>query len=82
MSFFFSNFVLHQILTKIMERKGLTKSQKVCFILLWVVLCIMMFTLPSDKSMAEKIGVAVVSGIIIVIGINVKPKTMNGRNRR
>jgi FtsH-binding integral membrane protein len=65
-----------------MERKSLTKGQKICFMLLWVVLCAMLFTLPSEKSMNEKIFIAIVSGIIIFVGINVTPYKKNRRNRK
>jgi hypothetical protein len=65
-----------------MERKGLTKLQKICFILLWVALCVMLFSLPSEKSMRENVFIAIVSGIIIFVGISFGPNKMNRRNRK
>ena len=54
-----------------MERKkGLSKTQKFSFVALWVLLCLLLFLIPSDKSLTENIIVAIVSGVIIIIGIN------------
>jgi Na+/melibiose symporter-like transporter len=57
-----------------MKRKRLSKSQKICFVLLWMVLCVILFTTPSEKSLSENILIAVISGIIIIVGINARPK--------
>ncbi len=51
-------------------RKGLSQSQIICIALLWVALCVMLFTIPSDYTLGEKILTAVVSGVIIFIGIS------------
>lgn len=50
-------------------KKGLSTTQIICIILLWVALCIMLFTIPSDYSSGEKILTAIVSGVIIMVGI-------------
>ena len=61
---------------------GLTKSQKICIILLWVALCVMLFTLPSDKSLGENVFIAIASGVIILIGITKNNNRLNRRRRR
>ena len=54
-----------------MERKrGLSKTQKFCTVALWVLLCLILFLAPSNKSILENIVIAIVSGIIIIVGIN------------
>ena len=53
-----------------MRRKGLSNFQKICIILLWMVLCIMLFTIPSEKAIGEKIFYAIASGVILLVGIS------------
>lgn len=67
-----------------MERKrGLTTAQKIALFSMWVILCVLLFTLPSDKSMGENIFIAIASGLIIIVGINAgQNKINNRRNRR
>jgi len=63
-----------------MERKrGLSKTQKICIVLLWVVLCVMLFTIPNDKSLGENIFYAIASGIVILVGISAGKNKMNRR---
>ncbi len=62
-------------------KKGLTRFQIICIILLWVVLCIMLFTIPSAASTAENIIVAVISGGIIAVAIG-KDQQRRERKRR
>ena len=65
-----------------MERKrGLSKTQKFCFLGIWILLCIMFFVLPSDKGLGEKIFIAIASGIIIIIGINAGQNRFHKTNR-
>ncbi len=63
-------------------KRGLTTSQIVCIALLWVALCIMLFTMPSDYTMTEKIFTAIASGIIIYIGISKGNSAANRRRRK
>ncbi len=63
-------------------RNGLTKTQIICIALLWVVLCVMLFTIPSNSSTGENIFIAVVSGIIIFVGLNRDNTRRRRRNRR
>ena len=58
-------------------KKGLSKSQIICIILLWVALCVMLFTLPSAYTLGENIFIAIASGIIIFVGIS-----KGNKNRR
>ncbi len=51
-------------------KSGLSKSQVICIILLWVVLCIMLFTIPSSSSLGEKIFTAIASGVIIWVALS------------
>ncbi len=60
---------------------GLTRNQIICIALLWVALCVMMFTLPSDHSLGENIFIAVASGIIILIALK-KDRDRALRKRR
>ena len=64
------------------KRKGLSRTQKIFIILLWLVLCVMLFTIPNEKSLGENIFYAVASGIIILVGISAGQNKMNKRNRR
>ncbi len=61
-------------------RRGLTKIQIICIVFLWVAFCVMMFVIPSGKSMTENIIIAIVSGIIIFVAVS-KDNTRH-RNRR
>jgi uncharacterized membrane-anchored protein len=63
-------------------RKGLTKFQIICIVLLWVALCIMLFTLPSSASLGENIFVAILSGIIIAVAIGKDQQRRIRNNRR
>lgn len=64
------------------RRRGLSKTQKFCIVGLWVLLSILLFFLPSDKSIYEKIFIAVASGVIIVLGVNAGQNRMNNFNRK
>jgi|GEM_PF-2201327 hypothetical protein len=64
------------------ERRGLSRLQIICIILLWVLLCIILFIIPSDKSIAEKAIYAGISGILIYVGVSAGQKKMRDRNRR
>lgn len=64
------------------KKKGLSKSQKIFIILLWAALCVMLFTIPNDKSLAENILYAVASGIIILVGITVGKNKTDKHNRK
>ncbi len=64
-----------------MRNRGLTQTQIICIALLWVGLCVMMFTMPSNYTLGEKIFSAVASGIIIFIGIS-KGKNLRNRDKR
>lgn len=61
-------------------RKGLSKIQIVFIILLWVFLCIMLFTLQTGQTMAEKVLYSIVSGAIIFAGVYGSIKKMNKRD--
>ena len=61
---------------KQMRKKGLSNFQKICIVLLWMTLCIMLFTIPNEKSMGENIFYALISGVILLIGISA------GKNNR
>ncbi len=61
-------------------RKGLSKFQVICIVLLWVALCIMLFTIPSNASTGENIFVAIFSGIIIAVALG-KDQQRRNRNR-
>lgn len=63
-------------------RKGLSKSQIICIVLLWIALCIMLFTIPSGSSLGEKIFIGIVSGIIIFVGLTKDQSRKRDRNRR
>jgi hypothetical protein len=67
-----------------MERKrGLSKIQKMCIALLWVTLCVILFTVPNGKSLGENIFYAIASGIIIVVGVSAgQNKFDKDRNKR
>jgi len=65
-----------------MERKrGLSRTQKFCILALWVLLCVMLFAIPSDKSLGENIFIAVASGLIIIVGTNAGQNRFNKTNR-
>lgn len=63
------------------RRRGLSRTQKICIVALWVLLCVMLFTLPSDKSLGENIFIAIASGIIIIAGINAGRNKFDKTNR-
>lgn len=65
-----------------MKKRGLSKTQKIFILLLWVVLCIMLFTIPNGKSLGENIFYAIGSGVIIIVGIISGQNKMNKRRRR
>ena len=65
------------------KKRGLSKIQKICIALLWVALCVVLFTVPNGKSLGENIFYAIASGIIIVVGINAgQNKVDKDRNKR
>lgn len=64
------------------QRKGLSRTQIICILLLWVVLCVILFTVPNGKSLGENIFYAIASGIIIIVGVFAGQNKMNKRNRR
>lgn len=65
-----------------MERKrGLSRSQKICIVLLWTFLCVMLFTFNTSKSLGENIFIAVASGVIIIVGIISGQKKEERRRR-
>jgi hypothetical protein len=59
-------------------KRGLSKSQVICIILLWVALCIML-VVYSPKVTGETIFTMIVSGVIIFVAI---AKGNNASNRR
>ena len=61
-------------------KKGLSKFQIVCIILLWVALCVMLFTLPSNHSTGENIFIAIFSGIIIGVALGKDHQRRKRRN--
>ncbi len=61
-------------------RKGLSKFQIICIVLLWIALCIMLFTIPTNASVGENIFVALLSGVIIAVAIG-KDQQRRPRNR-
>jgi hypothetical protein len=63
------------------KRRGLSRTQKICIIALWILLCVMLFTIPSDKSLGENIFIAVASGLIIIIGVSAGQNRFNKSNR-
>lgn len=65
-----------------MRRKGLSRTQIICIVLLWALLCVMLFTTSSDKSMAEKIIYSIISGILIYVGVVAGQNKMNKRRRQ
>ena len=60
-------------------RRGLTKFQIICIVLLWVVFCVMLFIVQTGASMGENIFVAIASAVILVVALN---KDHQHRRRR
>ncbi|MDL2241494.1 hypothetical protein LJB91_01135 [Bacteroidales bacterium OttesenSCG-928-L03] len=63
------------------ERKKLSKLQIFCIVALWVLLCVALFILPSDQTIAEKTIYCLLSGGIIYAGVRSGLKKANRQDR-
>jgi hypothetical protein len=63
------------------KRRGLSTIQKIFIFILWAALCVMLFTIPNGKSPGENIFYAVMSGVIILVGISAGQNKMNRKDR-
>lgn len=64
------------------EKKGLSRTQKIFIVALWVLLCVILFTIPNGKPLGENIIYAVLSGVIILVGVTSGKNTMDKIDRK
>ncbi|MDH8701043.1 putative membrane-anchored protein [Dysgonomonadaceae bacterium PH5-43] len=56
------------------KRKGLSQSQKVCIVVLWLVLCFMLFSVPNENTLFQNVFYAVCSAAFIGVGFYIDAK--------
>lgn len=64
------------------KRRGLSWLQKLGIAVLWILFCLIIFLVSPHKSWGENITIVVISGLLIIAGINMGQDKFNKTMRR